>query len=73
MLDSPSPTGSTLQDFIKQQLRADGIWRLSNVVKPVLTQQIYPARNDNETYTYTYYSCLYAPCRNMTGRLNFVR
>lgn len=25
------------------------------------TQQIYPERNTNETYTYSYYSCLYAP------------
>jgi len=29
--------------------------------KQVLTQQVYPKRNDNETYTYVYYSCLYAP------------
>lgn len=27
----------------------------------VLTQRVYPRRNDNETYTYTYYCCLYAP------------
>jgi ribosomal protein RSM22 (predicted rRNA methylase) len=25
------------------------------------TQQLYPKRNTNETYTYSYYSCLYAP------------
>lgn len=25
------------------------------------TQQIYPERNTSETYTYSYYSCLYAP------------
>jgi hypothetical protein len=29
--------------------------------KHVLTQQVYPKRNDNETYTYVYYRCLYAP------------
>ena len=29
--------------------------------KQVLTQQVYPKRNDNETYTYVYYRCLYAP------------
>lgn len=25
------------------------------------TQEIYPKRNDNETYTYSYFRCLYAP------------
>lgn len=29
--------------------------------KQVLTQQVYPKRNDNETYTYAYYRCLYEP------------
>lgn len=29
--------------------------------KQVLTQHVYPKRNDNETYTYIYYRCLYAP------------
>ena len=29
--------------------------------KKVLTQQVFPKRNDSETYTYKYYCCLYAP------------
>lgn len=28
------------------------------------TQEVYPKRNTNETYTYSYYSCLYPPSRN---------
>jgi len=32
-----------------------------------VTQEIYPARGSNETYTYTYYDCLYAP-RNSVAR-----
>jgi hypothetical protein len=29
--------------------------------KQELTQEVYPKRNDNETYTYVYYSCIYTP------------
>ena len=29
--------------------------------KRELTQEVYPKRNDNETYTYVYYSCMYTP------------
>ncbi len=29
--------------------------------KQILTQEVYPKRNDNETYTYVYYRCLYTP------------
>jgi ribosomal protein RSM22 (predicted rRNA methylase) len=29
--------------------------------KQTLTQEIFPRRNENETHTYTYYQCLYAP------------
>jgi hypothetical protein len=36
--------------------------------KQSLTQHVYPKRDKNETYTYTYYSCLYAPARNVTPR-----
>jgi ribosomal protein RSM22 (predicted rRNA methylase) len=38
--------------------------------KKVLTQQVYPKRNDNETYTYVYYRCLYAPSekRKLVGK-----
>lgn len=31
--------------------------------KEELTQHVYPSRNANETYTYSYYRCLYAPDR----------
>jgi hypothetical protein len=34
----------------------------------VLTQYIYPKRNDNETFTYLYYCCFYAPVRKMQFR-----
>lgn len=30
-----------------------------------LTQCVYPKRNENETYTYTYYCCLYTPFNQM--------
>jgi hypothetical protein len=33
--------------------------------KLVLTQYIYPKRNDNETFTYLYYCCFYTPVRKM--------
>jgi len=36
--------------------------------KQVLTQYVYPKRNENETYTYIYYCCLYAPTRKMKIR-----
>lgn len=36
--------------------------------KQVLTQYVYPKRNDNETYAYTYYRCLYAPVRKMIAK-----
>jgi hypothetical protein len=34
-----------------------------------VTQEIYPPRGDNETYTYTYYDSLYAPRRTSATRL----
>ena len=36
------------------------------------TQQLYPKRNTNETYTYSYYSCLYAPTEEMVVRKSSV-
>jgi len=47
--------------FVRRMSRAMGI--SSN--KQVLTQRVYPQRNDNETYSYTYYCCLYAPASKM--------
>ncbi len=51
-----------LQDKFQTSL----VQRMSKAIgisseKQVLTQQVYPKRNDNETYTYVYYRCLYAP------------
>jgi ribosomal protein RSM22 (predicted rRNA methylase) len=40
--------------------------------KEELTQQIYPKRDVNETYTYSYYSCLYAPGKKVADRLSTV-
>ncbi|MHC4394600.1 MAG: hypothetical protein ACYS1A_03000 [Planctomycetota bacterium] len=40
--------------------------------KQVLTQCVYPKRNENETFTYTYYHCLYEPIRKMTFKQSFV-
>lgn len=34
--------------------------------KQLLTQYIYPKRGVGDTYTYTYYCCLYAPTREVT-------
>jgi len=34
----------------------------------LLTQYVYPIRNRNETYTYTYYSCLYGPAIDVIAR-----
>lgn len=36
------------------------------------TQQLYPKRNTNETYTYSYYRCLYAPTEEMIVRKSSV-
>jgi len=38
--------------------------------KEELTQQVYPSRNANETYSYSYYNCLYSPNREMTAKQN---
>ena len=57
----------------------NGIWQLTEVMKSVLLHEIlrlpegkvsetgtrYPQRNDNETYSYTYYCCLYVPASKM--------
>ena len=36
----------------------------TSMQKEESTQEVYPKRNTNETYTYSYYSCLYPPGRN---------
>jgi hypothetical protein len=55
--------------LVRRMSRAIGI----SSKKQVLTQYVYPKRNDNETYTYIYYCCLYAPTeKRMTVRQSFV-
>ena len=51
-----------LQDKF-QESRIQHLAQLLNVEhrEQTLTQEIYPPRGENETYTYTYYDCLYAP------------
>jgi hypothetical protein len=58
--------------ILQDKFQASLVRRISTAVgvsseKRVLTQQVYPKRNDNENYTYMYYRCLYAPAlkRNM--------
>ena len=41
--------------------------------KEELTQQLYPNRNANETYSYSYYSCLYSPNKEMTDMQNYLK
>jgi SAM-dependent methyltransferase len=45
-----------------QESRIQHLAQLLNVQhrEQTLTQEIYPPRGENETYTYTYYDCLYA-------------
>ena len=45
------------ESFMRRLGKAIGV----SVHKQELTQEIYPDRNSYETYTYTYYSCLYGP------------
>jgi hypothetical protein len=37
-----------------------------------LNQEVYPSSNENETYTYSYYSCLYAPTAAVPVRQSLV-
>jgi len=43
--------------LVRRMSRAIGV----SAHKAKLTQAIYPRRNANESYTYSYYRCLYAP------------
>ena len=56
--------------IVQDKYEASLMRRISRAIgtsskKQVLTQYIYPKRNENETYTYIYYCCLYAPVRKM--------
>jgi len=57
--------------IVQDRFSASLMRRISRAVgktshKEKLTQYIYPRRNANETYTYSYYSCLYAPMKEVT-------
>jgi len=54
--------------LVRQMSRAIGI----SSHKEELTQYVYPSRNANETYTYSYYRCLYAPDREKIVRKSHV-
>ena len=54
--------------LVRRMSRAIGI----SAHKEVLTQNVYSSENTNETHTYSYYSCLYAPTRGMTVRASCV-
>jgi hypothetical protein len=45
--------------IMRQISKALGILRQ----KEESTQEVYPKRNTNETYTYSYYCCLYSPAK----------
>jgi len=62
--------------IVQDKYEASLMRRISRAIgtsskKQVLTQYIYPQRNENETYTYIYYCCLYAPTRK--GKLKAAR
>lgn len=54
--------------LIQQVGRAIGI----STHKEELTQCVYSSRNANETHSYAYYRCLYAPTREMIVKANYM-
>lgn len=44
----------------------------TSMQKKESTQEVYPKRNTNETYTYLYYSCLYSPTKKGSVHQKFV-
>jgi SAM-dependent methyltransferase len=56
------------ETLVRQMGRAVGI----SAHKKALTQHIYSSSNMNETYTYSYYSCLYAPAWEKIVRVSCV-
>jgi len=59
--------------IVQDKFEASLMRRISRAIgtssnKQVLTQYVYPKRNENEIYTYIYYCCLYAPTRKMVVR-----
>jgi len=62
--------------ILQDRFQATLMRRLGKVIcvschKEELTQQIYPNRNANKTYTYSYYHCLYQPTREIIFRKDF--
>ena len=59
-----------LQDRFQESL-IRSLAKMSEVEhrEQTVTQEIYPPRGDNETYTYTYYDCLYAPRMRVIDRV----
>ena len=65
------PNGRIL--ILQDKFEASLMQRISRAIgtssnKQVLTQYVYPRRNENEIYTYIYYRCLYAPTIKVTAR-----
>jgi len=61
--------------IVQDKFEASLMRRISKAIgtssnKQVLTQYVYPKRNENETYTYIYYCCLYKPNREIVDRAN---
>jgi len=66
-----SHNGRTL--ILQDRFNASLIRRISRAIdisshKRELRQHVYPNRNTNQTYTYSYYHCLYAPTRERIVR-----
>lgn len=63
--------------ILQDRFQAALVRRMSKAIgvssrKEESTQQVYPSKNTNETYTYTYYRCLYAPRKEMTIKQSYV-
>lgn len=70
------PAGRIL--ILQDKFNVSLMQRISKAVdasnqKEELTQQLYPNRNANETYSYSYYSCLYSPNKEMTDMQNCLK
>jgi len=63
--------------ILQDRFQAGLVRRMSTTIgvssrKEESTQQVYPSKNTDETYTYTYYRCLYAPSKEMTIKQSYV-
>jgi len=62
--------------ILQDRFQAELMWRISKAIgvssrKEELTQQVYTSINNGETYTYTYYRCLYSPSKEMTIKQSY--